>query len=125
MTAETSSEERRRHERHPCACRVSYRGLAGDAGQWWDGVSVDIGCGGLLVTCARSFGVGEVLKVRLLPGGGDTALLLIAQVARVDPLPDGTWRMGCQVVPLLRADEVGRVRRKAGETPDAGDSATP
>src|SRR5262249_49137100 len=88
--------ERRAWVRYSCDLNSSCQPLAATTKLSWTAKVHDISCGGIALLLERRFQRGTLLSVQLLGTDGDASDTLMAQVVRVQALPNRTWLLGCR-----------------------------
>jgi hypothetical protein len=121
MPQDPGPPDRRQHLRRPRPCAIACLATDGDdAGQWRDAQVVDVSPGGVGVLSGRRFESGAALKLRFDNGSGDTAMMSVVRVVRVQARPGGKWHLGCRFAPVLGDKEFGDVlkrTKRAGDVP--------
>jgi hypothetical protein len=96
MQSDNGVPERRKHGRLPCEFSIACRPYIGGENLQWNGLALDISCGGIGMVAERRFERGTILKIEVQGKHDGPPSLLMARVVRVGANADGKWVLGCQ-----------------------------
>jgi hypothetical protein len=86
----------------------------------WSATISDVSPGGIRLIVRRRFEAGAGLGIELPGRDGEEPYTVLAKVIHVQPLPDGSWALGCKFISELSEDELQNLASSRPLSPHLG-----